>query len=54
MSGWMIVFALLMAAGAVPAFAEHAGAAAAKLACVVFAILFLASVTARAARGRAW
>jgi hypothetical protein len=54
MSGWIIVFALLVMAGLVTIVAGHAGAASAKLSSVVFAILFLIAVTARASRGRAW
>ncbi len=53
MSGWMIVFALLTTAGGAPAMAGYSGIAA-KLASVVFAILFLAAATARATRGRTW
>jgi hypothetical protein len=51
MSGWLILFALLLIGGA--AAAQH-GAASAKLASTMFAILFLIAVTARAARGRTW
>ena len=53
MFGWIILFALIMVAGAVQAFTGY-GAGAAKFASTVFAFLLLIAVVARAARGRAW
>lgn len=53
MFGWMILFALIVVAGAVQTIAGN-GAASAKLVSTLFAILFLMAVAARATRGRAW
>lgn len=53
MFGWIILFALIVIAGALQTITGH-GAAPAKLASTVFAFLFLIAVAARATRGRAW
>ena len=50
MPGWMILFALLAAAGAAPNWPGEAS----KVTGSVFAFLFLLGLLTRAARGRAW
>jgi hypothetical protein len=54
MFGWIILFALIVIAGAVQMIAGHTATDAGKLASALFAVLFLMAVVARARRGRAW
>jgi len=54
MFGWMIVFALIVIAGALRLMAGHDGSAPAAFASAVFSLLLVIAVAARATRGRAW
>jgi hypothetical protein len=54
MLGWMILFAVLVMVSVLRLLTGHAGDASARIASLLFAVLFLAGVLTRAARGRAW
>ncbi len=54
MLGWLILFALMVGIGGIAAIPENPLAAAMRLTSIVFALLFVVGVLARAARGRAW
>ena len=54
MLGWMILFALMVILGAVRMLSGHPADASVWMATVVFAVLFLAGLMTRVARGRAW
>ena len=51
--GWMILFGLMVILGAVSMFVGDPAAASARMASLVFTLLFLAGLFTLAARGRA-
>jgi hypothetical protein len=53
MTGWMILFILMVLFGLLSMLADSATLSA-RWACSLFGLLFLAAVVTRAARGRAW
>lgn len=53
MLGWMILFGLMVILGAVSMFVGDPAAASARMASLVFTLLFLAGLFTLAARGRA-
>ena len=53
MLGWMIVFAVLAIVSVLRLLTGHPDDASARIACLLFAALFVAGVLTRLARGRA-
>lgn len=54
MLGWMILFAVMVVFGAIMAFGDYPAAAPARMASIVFALLFLIGLLTRVVRGRVW
>ncbi|GEM_PF-1778291 len=54
MLGWMILFAIFALLSLLRMIAGHPPDASARLAALLFAVLFVVAALTRAARGRAW